>query len=162
MLMFFVEVNKWFGGVYIMRRIGVMSVILLLLMVCCVGCGKSKRQEAYEAGMQQASGKIQRKEVETLDENNLENNLGVKVAEEKDKARAQNPHGNVSSSQEYNETEVIYVVDTLNNRLHKHNSGCSLLGAEDGRATLENWYGTPEEAEAKGYTKCPECIIKLY
>lgn len=145
-----------------MRRFGVLSLIFLMVTLACVGCGKSKREEAYQAGMNQASNRVQRKEVETLDEGSLNNNLGVKVSEEKEKNKSKSPQGNVLSSQEYDVTEVQYIIDTLNNRVHKHNSGCSLLGPEDGRATLENWYGTPDEAEAAGYAKCPECVLKLY
>lgn len=135
---------------------------LCALIIGTTGCGRveMKRQQAYEAGMNQASSQIQRNETETLNVDEANTSLGLSVAKKKEEGKQ--AHEAALSESEYSMAESVeYEIDTLNNRVHRHGVTCSLRGDTTGRATIEAWTGTLEEAVAKGYTKCPECILKI-
>lgn len=146
-----------------MKKSVFMLVTICVLCCLCTACGSAARKAAaVEAGKNRAQNQIQRVESETLDSENLENNLGMKTAEKREENKEAHKISDSSGSgYDGSGVEIIYIIDTLNNRVHKHNSGCTLLGTEDGRTTLENWTGTLDEAVAAGYTKCPECILKI-
>lgn len=140
-----------------------MLFILTFSILFCSGCAKAelKKQQAYQAGLNQEANRIDRAEVESLDEESLDSNLGLKVDQKKKEQKEVQKNVSSGGSNAPSATTIVYVIDTLNNRVHKHNSGCSLLGDESGRATIENWTGTLDEAVSNGYTKCPECILKI-
>lgn len=146
-----------------MKRIVATLLTICALASLCTGCSSaSKKAAAIEAGKANAESHIQRVESETLDADNFDNNLGSKIAEKREENKEAHKLSNSSGGGSgVAGGEIVYIIDTLNNRVHKHNSGCTLLGAEDGRTTLENWTGTLDEAVAAGYTKCPECILHI-
>lgn len=147
-----------------MKRLKAIFILVsLAIVVMLSGCSNKKaeaaKQAAYEAGMQKGSSTIQKKEIEKKVEHDALANAVKKEKQESVKQGSSNAEG--QARQYEGNSGTTYVIDTLNNRVHKHNSGCSLLGAEAGRATVEPWNGTLEEAVAHGYTKCPECVLRL-
>lgn len=145
------------------KKILTVSLLGLMALFCCTGCGnvEEAKAAAYNAGLSMSPG-VEVIPAVPLDKEAVNNNLGIKVEERKDSINqteavvVEDAGGGQPEA-----VEIVYVIDTLNSRVHKHNSGCTLLGAEDGRATIENWTDTVDAAVAAGYTKCPECIIKL-
>ena len=139
-----------------------LGIISIFALSCITGCSKKQEllDEAYAAGLSQ-NVRITKIPAETLDQYAVDHNLGIKVEERKDSINETVAGEGEAVAETPEAVEIIYVIDTLNSRVHKHNSGCILLGDESGRATIENWTGTVDEAVAAGYTKCPECIIKL-
>lgn len=158
--------NNYLGGAKKMitrKKLLSLGVISLLAMSCVTGCSKNEEAlaEAYAAGMVDIV-KIQHLPVEPLDQESVAHNLGIKVEERKDELNDGTETVAAGATAETPASvEIVYVIDTLNNRVHKHNSGCTLLGEEAGRAIIENWTDTVDAAVAAGYTKCPECILKL-
>lgn len=152
-----------------MKRLLVLCMILVMAMPC-IACSNKKaearQQAAYEQGMAQAQKSIKKEVADNNDINGMTNEehtaLANSLKKEKKEAQEKTPAQASGVQQQYQGAEgPTYVIDTLNNRIHKHKSGCSLLGAESGRSTIEPWYGTVQEANNAGYTSCPECILKL-
>lgn len=131
---------------------------------CSNKAAEARRQAAYEQGLQTGKNSIKR-ENSGEDEGELtkEEHDALASAVKKQKEESKQKVAKAPSvAKDYEGADgPTYVIDTLNNRVHKHNSGCSLLGSESGRATVEAWDGTLEQANAAGYTSCPECILKI-
>lgn len=145
-----------------MRRKAVLAIVLLTASIACLTGCKEKVNQAYLDGQAQASAAFEVKGNTTLDEDKQTGNLGIAASEKLDskgKASASKDGSSGTGQSETGSTAeqgTVYEYYVNTDTFQIHTRDCIMVDLKV--PTFERWEKSIEEAEAAGYTRCPECL----